>query len=65
MRKSGSVNQAQVNKMETFYKGVMKSKKASDYNIEQLNYWAYNLDIHNSTSLLDTKKSRQKIKTEL
>ncbi|MFX1394084.1 MAG: hypothetical protein ACFFAH_10960 [Promethearchaeota archaeon] len=62
LRKNGAANQFQVKKMETYYKDIMETKKISEYNSQQLNFWADTLSINNSSTLLDVKNSREKIK---
>ncbi len=62
LRNNGAVNQFQVKKIESYYRDLKETKDISDYNSQQLNFWADNLSINNSSTLLDVKNSREKIK---
>ena len=62
LRKNGAANQMQIRKMETYYKDLIETKKISEHNSQQLNIWADALSINNSSTLLDVKNSRKKIK---
>ncbi len=62
LRNSGTANQHQVNKMETYYKDLKESKEISEYNHQLLNNWSDVLSIKNSSSLLDLRKSRSMFK---
>jgi len=65
LRKNGSVNQHQINKMETFYKDLKESQDISEYNYQQLNIWSDILSIENSPTLLDISNSRKMIKEQV
>ncbi len=65
LRKKGAFNQRQVKKMEIHYEDLIKTKKISEYNTEQLKFWADNLSINNSSSLLDIQNSREIINRNL
>ena len=62
LRKSGTANQYQVKKMETYYRDLRKSKEISEYNYQQLNIWSDVLSIKNSSILLDVETSKKIIK---
>ena len=62
LRKNGASNQLQVKKMETYYNDLRETKEISEHNSKELNIWADVLSINNSSTLLDLKKSRNKIK---
>jgi hypothetical protein len=62
LRKNGAYNQTQLNEMDTYYKELMETKRISDYNSQQQEIWADTLNINNSSTLLDIKNSRDKIK---
>ena len=62
LRKNGAANQSQIKKIETYYKDLRDTKEISEYNSQELNNWADILSIKNSSTLLDVKKSREKIK---
>lgn len=63
LRNNGGANQFQVKKMESYYRNLMETKKLSDYNTQQLNFWADILSINNSIKILDVRNLQQKIKT--
>ena len=65
LRKKSTFNQRRIQEMETHYEGVMKTKKISENNSEQLKFWADNLSINNSSSLLDIRNSRETINHNL
>jgi hypothetical protein len=62
MKKKSTVNQYQVNKMETHYRNLKESKELSEYNYQQLNMWSDTLSIKNSSELLDVRNSRKMMK---
>ncbi len=62
LRKNGAYNQTQLKEMDNYYKELMETKRISDYNSQQLEIWADTLNINNSSTLLDVKNSRDKIK---
>ena len=61
LRKNGGANQYQVKNMENYYRDQMKSKRISDYNFQQVNFWTDILSINNPATLIDIKNSREKI----
>jgi hypothetical protein len=62
LRKRGTVNQYQVNKMETYYRDLKDSKELSEDNFQQASLWSDILSIENSSTLLDIRNSRKIIK---
>ncbi len=62
LRNSGGANQFQVKQMETYYKNLMETKKISEYNFQELNFWADILSINISFKILDVKNSIERIK---
>jgi len=62
LKKNGTANQFQVNKMETYYSDLKESKEISEYNYEQLDIWSDVLSIENSSTLLDIRNSRKMMK---
>ena len=62
LKKNGTANQFQVNKMETYYSDLKESKEISEYNDQQLDIWSDVLSIENSSTLLDIRNSRKMMK---
>ena len=61
MRKNGAINRIQVKEMETYYNDLLETKKSSDYNSQQIKFWADILSINNSSELLDIEDSRMQM----
>jgi len=62
MRRNGTGNRIQIQKMDTYYKDLKDTQKISEHNSEELDIWADALSINNSSTLLDVINSRKIIK---
>ena len=62
LRKNSVANQHQVKHLENYYNDLKESKKISDYNFQQVNFWSDVLSIKNSSILLDVRNSKKMIK---
>jgi hypothetical protein len=62
LRRNGAVNQFQVKKMEAYFNDLKETNNISEYNSQQLKIWGDILSINKSSTLLDVKNSRTKIK---
>ncbi len=65
LRRNGAANQFQVKKMETYYRDLKQTQDISDYNSQQANIWGEVLKINESSTLLDVRNSRKKIKEQV
>jgi len=61
LKRNGTANQLQVQKIENYYKDLMETKKISEYNSQEVNKWGALLCINTSSTLLDVRNSREKI----